>query len=48
METDNSVALVQMEKLDTALDDYETKVGLSRFSEEHEHESEVKPKDLLW
>ena len=42
MERDNSIALGQMEKLDAALDEYETKVGLSGFSETHEHESEVK------
>ena len=42
MDSENSIALGQMEKLDVALDEYESKVGLSNFSETHANESEVK------
>lgn len=42
MDSENSIALEQMEKLDRALDEYEGKIGLSIFSEESPHENEVK------
>jgi len=42
MERDNSIALGQMEKLDAALDDYEIKIGISKFSEDHPNQTEDK------